>query len=92
MAAARTATITITVETFGSDGVGTCDLDTVLYLRDRDGNELAMDDDGGPGTCSSITYDLPATGAYPATVVFAHVMEKGDDDPAGLYFLRVSYP
>jgi cysteine-rich repeat protein len=82
--------VTVRIETFGRDGPGTCDVDTVLTLRDRADQVIATDDDSGPGACSSITYVLPV--AFPATVVYANVADKGDDDTIGLYFLRISYP
>ncbi|MBN1966104.1 MAG: pre-peptidase C-terminal domain-containing protein, partial [Anaerolineae bacterium] len=39
-------------------------LDTLLYLMDAAGNILMMDDDGGTGTDSLLTYTLPLTGRY----------------------------
>jgi len=59
-------------------------------LRDQAEQVIATDDDSGPGACSAITYVLPV--AFPATVVYANVTDKGDDDTIGLYFLRISYP
>lgn len=36
--------------------------DSVLRLRDRDGNLLAEDDDGGPGFLSSLAFQVPGAG------------------------------
>ena len=38
--------------------------DTYLYLLDKNGNELAVDDDGGADTNSLLTYTATATGTF----------------------------
>lgn len=49
-----------------SDGNGSFDdqIDTVLRLFDSDGNELAIDDDGGDGLLSRLEYVFNTAGTY----------------------------
>jgi len=80
----------VRIETFGRGGPGTCDLDTVMELYDRKtGVVVASDDDSGVGSCSSITYAIPAQ--FPVDAVNVHIGAKGDATPAGLYFVSVTY-
>jgi cysteine-rich repeat protein len=82
-------TTRVRIETFGSDGPGTCDIDTVIDLHEIDGPIVATDDDSGVGACSLIEYDIPAR--FPIAALNVHVADKGDDDPVGLYFVMVTY-
>ncbi len=43
--------------------------DTMLFLYDATGTELAMDDDSGPGWASSIVWTAPADGVYYVKVI-----------------------
>ena len=46
-------------------GVGTANLqDPFLYLRKSDGGVVASNDDDGPGTNSTVTYQATSTGTY----------------------------
>ena len=50
--------------------------DTVVGLLSPDGRELARDDDGGPGSNSSLEAVLPAAGRY-LVRVFAYDSDTG---------------
>lgn len=43
--------------------------DTMLFLYDAAGNQLAMDDDSGPGYASTIVWMAPADGVYYVKVI-----------------------
>lgn len=56
--------------------------DTMLFLYDAAGTELAFDDDSGPGLASSIVWTAPADGVY-----YVKVVEYPSDcDPLGPWF------
>ncbi|MEQ1617395.1 MAG: pre-peptidase C-terminal domain-containing protein [Terricaulis sp.] len=59
-------------------------VDPLLVLYDAEGNEVARDDDGGPGYASSITFMPLASGTY-----FAAAAAFGEEGGSGLYSLRV---
>ncbi|MEZ5785116.1 MAG: M10 family metallopeptidase C-terminal domain-containing protein [Xanthobacteraceae bacterium] len=53
--------------TFAAAGTGVSTVhlhDPVLYLRDSAGNQVAWDDDGGPGANSSFTFTASTSGTY----------------------------
>lgn len=52
--------------------------DTYLYLRDSNGNLLALDDDGGAGLYSRLTFTAPSNGTY-----FLDVAAFGDSYTGG---------
>lgn len=58
---------TVYLETF-QDAVGSCAVDTTLYLYDAFGAQLAYNDEGGVGSCSAITFTLPPNTTYYARV------------------------
>jgi PKD repeat protein len=63
--------------------------DTIVYLLDANGAQLAVDDDGGSSTngqlSSKITYNAATTGTF-----FVKVARYGASGPAGRYDLRIS--
>ena len=75
--------VTVTFETYGTS-VGTCGINTVLFLRDADGKVLAMDDDSGVDSCAA-SYVLPA-----GATVYAHVLDYDDNDTISQYRLVAS--
>jgi hypothetical protein len=77
------------LETFnGGFGACTGGLDTQLRIRDAAGTVLAFDDDASMGRfCSFLPYIIP-----PATTVYAHVIDFGDNTAAPAYSLHVSFP
>ncbi|MDH5716670.1 MAG: DUF4215 domain-containing protein, partial [Spirochaetia bacterium] len=60
--------ITDTTKTYlfkTSDGAGSCDMDTVIYLYDTDGTTLlTFDDQSGMGNCSAFAYQFTSSGTY----------------------------
>ena len=54
--------VRMTAETFGPNGIGTCDatlvLDTVLNIRNAAGASLAFNDDNGVDFCSRIVFTV----------------------------------
>jgi cysteine-rich repeat protein len=80
------APVSVIFETFGVDGVGTCDIDPQMFILSANGAELAFDDDGGLGTCERISFTINA-----GQTVFALVMGFDDDDAFDTYFLRVNF-
>ena len=77
------------LETFnGGFGACTNGLDTQIRIRDAAGTVLAFDDDASTGRfCSFLPYVIP-----PATTVYAHVMDFGDNTAAAAYSLHISFP
>jgi PKD repeat protein len=63
--------------------------DTIVYLLDANGAQLAVDDDGGNATngqlSSKLTYTPTTSGAY-----LVKVVRYGASGPAGRYDLRIS--
>jgi|CXWL01.1.fsa_nt_gi hypothetical protein len=57
----------------------------LLVIYDAEGNEVARDDDGGPGHASSITFMPLASGVY-----YAAASAAGDEGGAGRYWLHVA--
>ena len=81
------APVGLVLETFGSGGVGTCELiDTELQVRDGGGSVFRADDDGGVETCSRVEYFLPI-----GQTIYVHVREKGDNAEIPEYFLSVRF-
>jgi hypothetical protein len=79
----------IYLETFNG-GFGACadGLDTQIRIRDVSGAVLAFDDDASTGRfCSFLPYVIP-----PATTVYAHVIDFGDNTTAAAYSLHISFP
>jgi len=73
---------------YGGFGVCADNLDTQIRIRDASGTVLAFDDDAGTsGRCSFLSYVIP-----PATTVYAHVIDSGDDTAQTSYNLHVSFP
>lgn len=60
-------------------GDGACDqtMDTVLSLLDASGEELASDDDGGPGQCSAISVPDASSGTY--YLVVSRLQDSGNE-------------
>ena len=67
---------TLTATTTGST-------DTIGELYDSEGNQLAMDDDGGTDTNFNVSYKIAATGTY-----YVRVVSKGS--VTGMYSLTVT--
>ena len=89
-----TGPLKVHFETFGPDGVGTCNfgtpltsVDTYLNIRDASGAKLAGDDDSGIDYCSMLDYTIPAM-----TTVYAHVLYYDDSKAIPNYFLFVKFP
>jgi hypothetical protein len=77
------------LETFNG-GFGACadGLDTQIRIRDASGAVLAFDDDASTGRfCSFLPYVIP-----PATTVYAHVIDFGDNTAVTTYSLHISFP
>ncbi len=65
-------------------------IDSVLGLYDRQGNQLAFDDDGGSGLYSRIVFTVPQTGFYKLAVSsFPDDDFTGDGATGGRYVLDV---
>lgn len=65
--------------------------DSVLGLFDSTGTLLSSDDDGGPGTASSMQFTLPASGTYYfAVTAFADFAFTGNHSTSGDYLLIVA--
>ena len=77
------------LETFnGGFGACTGGLDTQIRIRDASGAVLAFSDDAGMNRfCTFLPYVIP-----PATTVYAHVIDFGDNTTAAAYSLHVSFP
>ncbi len=58
--------------------------DPLLVIYDAEGNEVARDDDGGPGYASSLTFMPLASGVY-----YAAASAVSDEAGSGRYWLRV---
>jgi cysteine-rich repeat protein len=81
--------VSVTFQT-GTNATGTecVSADTYIHIRNALGMSLASDDDGAPvGTCSMLTYMIPAT-----TTVYAHVFRWNDGTVIPRYFLIVNFP
>ncbi len=77
------------LETFNG-GFGLCNgnVDTQIRIRDASGAVLAFDDDATLGRfCSFLPYIIP-----PATTVYAHVIDFGDNTAVPTYSLHISFP
>ena len=53
------------------------ELDPYVHLMDKNGNQLAHDDDGGGGTTARVTYTAPYSGSYEAYANTARPGETG---------------
>lgn len=79
--------VTLTAETFGPGGVGTCvGVDTEINIRDVAGSELANDDQSGISSCSLATFVL-----NPGDTRFVHVIDWVDDTAVASYFLQLRF-